>query len=376
MRCDQYEDLIGKRLLHNIVNATGMMLIPENTVLTEGHIEKLEKFRINLYDILVEEVKETEELVELSEPEGQRQAENPAEPDSLNAARGKAGTAVIARADTGELVKRADAKLRDIERLILNTGKIPLTEVEEHVLPTLMEATQNRNVYKLFADLRAEEDYRFKHSIGVAFMSAVLGRWLGMDEKEVALLATAASLCDIGTIKLPSSLVNKTSELLPHEHEIMKQHTTLGYDMLKQSGVEERVAIVALQHHEREDGSGYPAKLKGPEIDRFGKIVALSDVYLALVSERPQRPALPFHQVIHNLHGDIVRNRFDSAIGMTFLNRLMSAQVGSDVMLTDGRKGKIVLIHPNYPTRPLIALEDGFIDLSKTDSVQMKEVFG
>jgi putative nucleotidyltransferase with HDIG domain len=353
-----------------------MMLIPENTVLTEGHIEKLEKFRINLYDILVEEVKETEELVELSEPEGQRQAENPAEPDSLNAARGKAGTAVIARADTGELVKRADAKLRDIERLILNTGKIPLTEVEEHVLPTLMEATQNRNVYKLFADLRAEEDYRFKHSIGVAFMSAVLGRWLGMDEKEVALLATAASLCDIGTIKLPSSLVNKTSELLPHEHEIMKQHTTLGYDMLKQSGVEERVAIVALQHHEREDGSGYPAKLKGPEIDRFGKIVALSDVYLALVSERPQRPALPFHQVIHNLHGDIVRNRFDSVIGMTFLNRLMSAQVGSDVMLTDGRKGKIVLIHPNYPTRPLIALEDGFIDLSKTDSIQMKEVFG
>jgi HD-GYP domain-containing protein (c-di-GMP phosphodiesterase class II) len=146
--------------------------------------------------------------------------------------------------------------------------------------------------------------------------------------------------------------------------------------MLKQSGVEERVAIVALQHHEREDGSGYPAKLKGPEIDRFGKIVALSDVYLALVSERPQRPALPFHQVIHNLHGDIVRNRFDSVIGMTFLNRLMSAQVGSDVMLTDGRKGKIVLIHPNYPTRPLIALEDGFIDLSKTDSIQMKEVFG
>lgn len=375
MRCDQYGDLIGKRLLHNIVNATGLMLFPENTVLTEGHIEKLEKFRINPYDILVEEVKEPEELAKPPVAEG-RQAERPAESDSPNAAGGKAGTAVITRADTGELVKRADAKLRDIERLILNTGKIPLTEVEEHVLPTLMEATQNRNVYKLFADLRAEEDYRFKHSIGVAFMSAVLGRWLGMDEKEVALLATAASLSDIGTIKLPSSLVNKTSELLPHEHEIMKQHTTLGYDMLKQSGVEERIAIVALRHHEREDGSGYPAKLKGPEIDRFSKIVALSDVYLAMVSERPQRPALPFHQVIHNLHGDIVRSRFDSATGMTFLNRLMSAQVGSDVMLTDGRTGKIVLIHPNYPTRPLIALEDGFIDLSKTDSIQMKEVFG
>ncbi|GIQ66376.1 hypothetical protein PACILC2_49440 [Paenibacillus cisolokensis] len=68
----------------------------------------------------------------------------------------------------------------------------------------------------------------------------------------------------------------------------------------------------------------------------------------------------------------ITKGRTEAA----FLNRLMSAQVGSDVMLTDGRKGKIVLIHPNYPTRPLIALEDGFIDLSKTDSVQIKEIFG
>lgn len=367
MHCDQYADLIGKRLLHNIVNTTGMMLIPENTILTDGHIEKLEKFRIDIFDIHVEEVAEPGEtgLAKLPEPE-EREA----------GSRAAAGMVQIVRAETGELVKRADAKLRDIEKLILNTGKIPLSEVEEHVLPTLMEATQNRNVYKLFADLRAEEDYRFKHSIGVAFMSAVLGRWLGMEEQEVAQLATAASLCDIGSIKLPSSLLNKTSELLPHEHEIMKQHTTLGYDLLKQSGVEERVAIVALQHHEREDGSGYPAKLKGPQIDRFSKIVALSDVYLAMVSERPQRPSLPFHQVIHNLHGDIVRGRFDSVIGMTFLNRLMSAQVGSEVMLTDGRRGKIVLIHPNYPTRPLIVLEDGFIDLSKTDSFQLKEIFG
>ncbi|TMV42938.1 HD domain-containing protein [Paenibacillus mesophilus] len=370
MQCDQYEDLIGKRLLHNIVNTTGMMLIPENTILTDNHIEKLEKFRIDIFDIHVEEVVEPSETWAAAEL-----AKHP-EPDERGAGHTAAGTVTAVRAETGELVKRADAKMRDIEKLILNTGKIPLSEVDEHVLPTLMEATQNRNVYKLFADLRAEEDYRFKHSIGVAFMSAVLGRWLGMNEQEVAQLATAASLCDIGSIKLPSSLLNKTSELLPHELEIMKQHTTLGYDLLKQSGVEERVAIVALQHHEREDGSGYPARLKGPQIDRFSKIVALSDVYLAMVSERPQRPSLPFHQVIHNLHADIVRNRFDSVIGMTFLNRLMSAQVGSDVMLTDGRRGKIVLIHPNYPTRPLIALEDGCIDLSKTDSVRLKEIYG
>ncbi|GAA3402167.1 HD-GYP domain-containing protein [Paenibacillus hodogayensis] len=376
MRCEQYEDLVGKKLLHNIVNTTGMMLIPENTVLTEAHVGKLEKFQISLFDIVVEELDEKKTFSDPAAEPIQAVPERSGAGETAPSGEGKTVTAVLARADAAEMMKRTDAKMRDIEKLILNTGIIPLTEVEEHVLPDLMQTTQNQNVYKLFADLRAEEDYRFKHSIGVACMSAVLGRWLGMDETEVSTLATAASLCDIGTIKLPSSLVHKTSELLVHEQEIMKQHTILGYELLKQSGVEERVALVALQHHERGDGSGYPARLHGAEIDPFAKIVALADDYLMMATDRPNKPALPFYQIIRNLHEDIVSNRYDSVIGMTFLNRLMAAQVGSDVRLTDGRRGKIVLIYPNYPTRPLIALDDGFIDLSKTDAVQVMDVIG
>lgn len=377
MCCEQYEGLIGKKVLHNIASKSGMLLIPEDTVLLEEHIGMLDKFRIDPYDILVEEVPEERGPLAAGKSEWSDSAlASQAKPEQPGADQGQAEAVAVARTDTGELVKRADAKLRDIEKLIWDNGKIPLPEVEAHVLPALMEATQNRNVYRLFADLRAEEDYRFKHSIGVAFLSAMLGRWLGLDEQEVAKLATAASLCDVGTIRLPSALLNKTSGLLPHELEIMKQHTRLGYEMLKQSGVEERIAVVALQHHEREDGSGYPARLKGAEIERFSKIVALADVCLAMMSERPQRPALPFYQVIHNLHEEIMRGRFDSVIGMTLLDQLMSAQVGSDVRLTDGRVGKIVLIHPNYPTRPLVALKNGFIDLSKTDLIGLMEVLG
>lgn len=364
MRCAQYKDLVGKRALNNIVNASGMLLIPEATILSEAHVRKLEDFNIDLFDIHVEWVQEQPGQAELHLPSQE------ADPDPLAALE-------TVRADAGELAKRADAKLCEIERTILNTGKIPIADVEETVLPTILEATQNRNIYKLFADLKAEGEFRFKHSIGVAFMSAVLGRWLGLDERENAVLAIAASFSDIGTIKLPSSLLHKTTELLPHELDIMKQHTVFGYDMLKDAGLDPRVALVALQHHEREDGSGYPAGLKGPQIDRFSKIVALSDVYLTMSTDRPSAPALPFYRVIRNLYEDIVKNRFDSAIGMTFVNRLMSAQVGSDVGLTDGRQGKIVLIHAHDPTRPLISLEGGqFIDLSKTDAVHIHEIYG
>ncbi|MEF3304091.1 HD-GYP domain-containing protein [Paenibacillus sp. GYB003] len=373
MQCAEYNDLVGKRLLHNITNASGMLLIPEETILTQAHIEKLEKFNVDLYDIHVETVQEP---IQDSESESGVQ-EEPERRQAQEKPPGRFASPEPVRADTGLLAKRADAKLREIEKSILENGIVPLADIEENVLPAVLEAAQNRNVYKLFADLKAEGDFRFKHSIGVACMSAVLGRWLGMDERETALLATAASLCDIGTIKLPSAILHKTSELLPHELDIMKQHTVLGYDMLKESGLEGRAALVALQHHEREDGSGYPYGLKGKDIDTFGKIVALCDSYLAMSSDRPQRPALPFYRVIRQLHDDIVAGRFDSAIGMTFLNRLMAAQVGGDVGLSDGRRGKIVLIHPNYPTRPLIAIDgQTFVDLSKTESLHITEVFG
>ena len=94
--------------------------------------------------------------------------------------------------------------------------------------------------------------------IGVSILSSLIGRWMNMEKNDLSLLTLAASLCDVGMLKLPSSIVNKTTRLEPHEIEIMKQHTTLGYEVLKKAEVDERVALVALQHHEREDGSGYP----------------------------------------------------------------------------------------------------------------------
>jgi HD-GYP domain-containing protein (c-di-GMP phosphodiesterase class II) len=204
----------------------------------------------------------------------------------------------------------------------------------------------------------------------------MLGKWMQLDDRELTLLTTAASLYDIGSVKLPHSLLHNTTWFQPHEFEIVKTHTVLGYDLLKESDLDHRIALVALQHHERDDGSGYPAKLKGNQIDRLSKIVALADVYLAMISERPYRQAFAFYQVINELHTNILQNRFDPEIGMTFLNRLMSSQVGSDVILSDDRKGKILLINANYPTSPLIALENEFIDLSKIDSVKIKEIVG
>jgi HD-GYP domain-containing protein (c-di-GMP phosphodiesterase class II) len=357
MQFTNYEDLIGKRLLQNVVNAKGMLIIPVETILSEIHIDKLEKFKIDTFDIHVELVETQEE---------QTAAIVPDMPTPLSSAEVRSSSSV----------KQTNDMLQRITNVIKNTGQIPIADVENILLPTIIEATQNRNIYKLFAQLKADGDFRFKHSIGVAYIAALLGRSLKMDESEIAHLTTAASLCDIGSAKLPNSLLHKTTELTPEEYEQMKQHTVMGSELLKESNLDPRTALVALQHHEREDGSGYPEQLIGSQIHMFSKIVALADVYVAMTSERPQRPALPFYQVINTLHGEIIQNRFDSRIGLTFLHLLMTAQIGSDVILSNGKKASIVLIHANDPASPLISLEDEFIDLSKTNEIKIMEIVG
>jgi HD-GYP domain-containing protein (c-di-GMP phosphodiesterase class II) len=365
MQFTKYEDLVGKRLLQSVVNARGMMLIPVETIISESHIEKLEKFKIDTFDIHVElvETQEEQALVKESEMPVVSESEMPVFLKS-------------AQAIAGGSVKQTTAMLQGIENIIKDTGKIPISDVEDILLPTIIEATQNRNIYKLFAELKEAGDYRFKHSIGVAYIAVLLGRSLQLDEKEIAQLTTAASLCDIGSIKLPSSLLHNTSELDPDEFELMKQHTVMGSELLRESNLDPSSSLVALQHHERDDGSGYPEKLIGTQIHMFSKIVALADVYVAMTSERPQRPALPFYKVIHILYGDIIQKRFDSRIGLTFLNLLMTAQVGNDVILSNGKKATIVLIHANDPSSPLISLEGEFIDLSRTNSIQIMEIIG
>jgi HD-GYP domain-containing protein (c-di-GMP phosphodiesterase class II) len=350
MICKYYKELVGKQLLHDILDVRGVMLIPVDTVLTAAHTKKLEQFKISIFEIHVEAVIETVEREE-------------AQP-------------VLLQTEASAWVKQTEGKLKEIEDFTHKTGKVPAADFEENVLPVIMEATQQRNIYKLFAELKAEGDYRYNHSIGVAVIATTIGRWLQMDEKEMNLLTTAASLCDIGTVKLPSELVQKTSGLQPHEYEILKQHTKIGHDLLLESGLDRRVALVALQHHEKNDGSGYPAKLRGSEIDPLSKIVALADMYIAMTSERPHRPALPFYQVINTLYEEILHNRLDSHMGLIFLNKLMTAQIGSDIFLDDGRRGRIVLTNANYPTCPLISIGNEFLDLSKTPDLKIREIVG
>ncbi|MET0306271.1 MAG: HD domain-containing phosphohydrolase [Solirubrobacterales bacterium] len=132
-----------------------------------------------------------------------------------------------------------------------------------------------------------------RHLTGVASVAALLGSKLGFDTNRVALLRAATPMHDIGTVATPDGVLHKRERLTESERERMRTHTTVGYEILVDSETEllRMAGRIALTHHERFDGSGYPQGLRGAEIPMEGRIVAVADVFDALLSDRHHRPA-------------------------------------------------------------------------------------
>ncbi|MCD9022693.1 HD-GYP domain-containing protein [Cohnella silvisoli] len=259
---------------------------------------------------------------------------------------------------------------------IRQTGQIPILDIRNEVMPAIVQSTEQAQVFPLLISMQAKDDYTYRHNIAVGAISSMLGRWVGLPENELAILTIGAILHDVGKMRVPETILNKTDKLTDEEFEIMKKHTLFGYDMIKNCiGLSQRSALIALQHHEREDGSGYPLRLRGEQIDYLSKIVAISDVFHALTSNRVYRNATPFYEILRQMYIGSLGN-FDSQILQTFTRRIMNALVGSMVELTDGRTGKVVLINPTDPTRPLIQSNEIFIDLSKENQIHMEQIIG
>ena len=136
------------------------------------------------------------------------------------------------------------------------------------------------------------DPYTAGHERRVAGIAVAIGTELGFDEHRQEGLRVAGFLHDIGTISVPAEILSKPGKLSPIEFKLIQGHAEAGYEVLKNVKLPWPVAEVALQHHERADGSGYPQGLKGDAILFDARILALADVVEAMASHRPHRAAL------------------------------------------------------------------------------------
>ena len=178
----------------------------------------------------------------------------------------------------------------------------------------------------LASTIEAKDEYMKGHSYRTAQYAGMIARELGCDKAEIRNLKNAAYLHDVGRIGIPDSILNKPSRLTEEEFGLIKAHTVIGADILKNITLIGHVAEVARSHHERYDGKGYPDGLKGEEIPVQARIVAVADSYDAMSSRRIYRDALTREQILEELRENS-GTQFDPEIARVMIRMLEEGKV-------------------------------------------------
>ena len=201
------------------------------------------------------------------------------------------------------------------EHLHLMHNITELTNLHQEI-----EDTQKEIVYKMGEIGESRSKETGNHVKRVAEYSKLLALLYGLSKDDSNTLFTASPMHDIGKVAIPDSILNKPGKLTKEEFEVMKSHSSIGYDVLKGSKrkVLKAAAIVAHEHHEKWDGSGYPRGLKGKDIHIYGRITAIVDVYDALGHERVYKKAWELEK-IYKLFQDNKEIHFDPSLVDIFL---------------------------------------------------------
>ncbi|HNW36572.1 MAG TPA: HD domain-containing protein, partial [Candidatus Ozemobacteraceae bacterium] len=205
-------------------------------------------------------------------------------------------------------------------------------------------------------DIKSFDDYTFTHNINVSTLSILIGQTMDLSREDLQELGTGALLHDVGKLKISLAILNKDGKLTDSEFAEMKRHSTYGYEILcRSSEISERSRMVALQHHEKFQGRGYPKGLKGRDISLFARITAIADVYDALTTDRPYRVAMtPYDAIKIVMSG--VDTQFDPDILQYFIRRFSLYPNGSLVKLSDGSIGMVLRSNQQAVMRPIIKI--------------------
>jgi putative nucleotidyltransferase with HDIG domain len=215
------------------------------------------------------------------------------------------------------------------------------------------------------ADMRSYDNQVFSHSVSVCVLATVLGKALGLDQNGLESLAIGALFHDIGTVKLPKTLLSKREPFTKQELEVFQSHTIQGFDILRtRRELSLLSAHIAFQHHERMDGSGYPRKLEGDAIHSWAQIVGIADFYDNLVNNGPGHKRMVPYEACEVLMGSSGK-LFPRDLVITFLQHIAAYPTGCTVKLNTREIGIVVDQNKGLPMRPIVRVLSAGDDLSK-----------
>jgi len=306
-----------------LIGKNGKMLINKGSIFQESYINRIKDLgysRVYIQDELSEDI----QINETVDTEVQFEV--------ITAIKN-----IYSRIATGNIISKSDVST--ISRLVENITS---------------QIFYDKNVMLNIVDLKVFDDYTFFHSVNVGILSMAVGATIGLKKSDLFNLGMGAILHDIGKMFIPIQILNKPGKLTTEEFEIIKTHSLKGYGYLLQKfDLPDISTRAVLEHHERFDGTGYPYNKKGVEISQCGSIIAISDVYDALTSDRPYRSALsPSEGMEYIIAG--CDTLFNSNDVHCFIRKVAPYPVGSLVKLSNGKIGLVIKNYYDCGLRPKV----------------------
>lgn len=205
----------------------------------------------------------------------------------------------------------------------------------------------------------AYDDLTYMHSVNVTVLSVMMGVAMGLDNAKLKELGQSALFHDVGKTKVDPAIIKKPGRLTAEEFAQVKRHPVYGYELLGGSpDVPEIVRMSVLCHHENEDGTGYPAGVRGPNIPLYAKIIHVADVYDAMVSKRVYKERMNPADVLEHLMGG-AGSTFDLRCVRALQSSVALYPNGVKVRLSNGISAWVQENHRGYPARPVVMTDGG-----------------
>lgn len=349
------------------------LVIPEGTVLTEEIIKSLKEYGIFAIRIKVDEEdgsiplgndseeEETKEIVETPKRRTQEEQQNYLRQIKESKEFDEFHSAFIDSVDNLKSL---------FNKVVMHNEEIDSKAILEDVENVVDKGRNGIHILDMLQCMRGYDDVTYVHSVNVAMLSNMIGRTVYPDisKEELDILTLSGLLHDIGKMMVPDNIIQKNGRLTLPEYNVVKTHVLFGNNILKGlKNLDPRVAEVAMRHHERCDGTGYPGGYRREQIEPFARIVAIADTYDAMTSDRVYRAALCPFDVIHMFEREGIV-KFDVEFLLPFLEKAVQAYLNTEVKLSTNEVGKVIMINHNEYSKPVVQVGNEFYDLSKESS--------
>ena len=252
-----------------------------------------------------------------------------------------------------ELIKQWNIILDDIKKN-RRPGRETIDRIVNEIYSSVKDKKNEIVQYILSSD-RPKDD-KAANDVNCAVIAIIIGVNMKLVGHKILSLATAALLHDVGMSRIPESVFKKKGKLTSQELTVIRTHPLHSYTIIaKELKYSEEIAQIALYHHERWDGKGYPKSLTGEAIPVSSRVLSVADAYIAMIGERPYREQMIGYDAIKNVISDNFK-RFDPNVIKAFLRGMGIYPIGSIVLLSDSTVGRVISTSATAPLRPKVEI--------------------